>query len=103
MMCSVRLRIDSQKVEKSRQEMADLQEQMEMLQTNQANSTLPWSPQTLVHDDSETEESTTAEVQEMTLLVDPSNLLDTGVEETESTTEEVCDQQILQTQLIVKQ
>jgi hypothetical protein len=39
----------------------------------------------------------------MTLLVDPSNLLDTGVEETESTTEEVCDQQILQTQLIVKQ
>jgi hypothetical protein len=83
--------------------MADLQEQMEMLQTNQANSTLPWSPQTLVHDDSETEESTTAEVREMTLLVDPSNLLDTGVEETESTTEEVCDQQILQTQLIVKQ
>jgi hypothetical protein len=57
----------------------------------------------LVHDDSETEESTTAEVREMTLLVDPSNLLDTGVEETESTTEEVCDQQILQTQLIVKQ
>jgi hypothetical protein len=78
----------SQELEKLRQEVANLQEQMEMLWTNQANKALPWSLQTSLHNDSETEEFTTADVQGMTILAVPMNLPNIGVEEIESTTEE---------------
>jgi hypothetical protein len=81
--------------------MAALTEQMEMLRTNQANISLPWSLEKLLWDNSKPVELMTAKTGYTSPMVDPPNPLNPGANEFVPATEEFPDflpPQIPQTQ-----
>jgi hypothetical protein len=61
--------------------MAALQEQMELLRTNQVNAKLPWSLATLVWDDSNSVGLTTVKAGYSSPMADPAKMLDPDAKE----------------------